>query len=195
MLFVVNLDIIVEGEENLNDEGGVILFNHTSLFDIPVMLVSIKKSFRFGAKTELFKIPVFGTAMKNLETLQITRGDREKVLKLYENSVHKLHDGLSFALAPEGGRRTSDSIEPFKSGPFIFAIHAQAQLTPVILIGVKDILPKKKMFPMWGVWKRQVRVKILPPIQSTGCTQNDRKILQEKAYKLMKTTFDEASKS
>lgn len=191
MLFALNVKLEVEGEENLSDEGSILLFNHSSLFDIPVIVNAVNKTFRFGSKTELFKIPFFGRAMKSLEVLRIHRGDRAKVLKLYSESIPKLKDGLSFILAPEGSRHRGETLNTFKSGPFIFAIEAQAPVLPILLIGVGDILPKKKLFPMWGLWSHKVKVKILPPISTSGLTQDDRKELQDKVFGIMKSTYDQ----
>src|SRR5262245_42098816 len=56
----------VRGRDNvgLKGKGCLLLFNHSSYFDIPVLYMYFPRSFRFGAKIELFKIPLFGWAMR-----------------------------------------------------------------------------------------------------------------------------------
>src|SRR5690606_10302576 len=115
--------LTVEGLENLPAEGCIMVFNHSSHFDIFALAAGITKSSRFGAKIELFKIPVFNWAMRTVEVLPIRRRQRDQVLKLYEDSVPRVHSGESFYLAGEGSRQPTDQVgEKFKSGPFIFAI-------------------------------------------------------------------------
>ncbi|MBT4760675.1 MAG: 1-acyl-sn-glycerol-3-phosphate acyltransferase [Bdellovibrionaceae bacterium] len=192
LLWSLNIKILTEGAEHISDKGAVLLFNHSSLFDIPAVVLGVNKSVRFGAKSELFRIPFFGSAMKNLGVLKITRGNREKVLKVYAESIPSFQKGHSFILAPEGGRRDGLTIHPFKSGPFILAIKAQAPLLPVLIFNVNSVLPRKKLMPMWGNWSTEVRIKILPSISTVGLSQDDRKTLQESVHEIMKSEFEQS---
>ena len=140
----LNLKIKVQGLENIpsGQKGSLILFKHTSHLDIPILVSSLPMDFRFGAKIELFKVPIFGTGMKLVKTLPIDRGDRDKVLALYKKSVPNVEQGLSYALAPEGTRKSMDELGGFVTGPFLFALQAQADILPVFISGAyDDILP------------------------------------------------------
>ena len=100
---VSGVDIKKVGFEKIPEsEGCLFVFNHSSFFDILVMYGSIRKPFRFGAKSELFSVPFLGMTLKAMGALPIHRGKRSEVLKLYEKSVHRIERGESFALAPEG---------------------------------------------------------------------------------------------
>lgn len=158
--------IRVEGKENLPKRGGLLLFNHSSLCDIPVMYTAITKSYRFGAKAELFKVPFLGMTLKSMGALPIHRGRREDVLKLYEKSVPRIDAGESFALAPEGTRQDKAEIGRFKSGPFIFAVKARCPISLVVLKGVNEVLPKKSLFANQDRLAREVTVKILPQVNA-----------------------------
>ena len=92
----------VHGIENIPTEGCLFLFNHSSFFDI-FALCGALPSVRFGAKAELFKIPVFSQAMRMMGTLPIARQKREEVYKVYEEAKLRLKTE-KFALSPEGGR-------------------------------------------------------------------------------------------
>jgi 1-acyl-sn-glycerol-3-phosphate acyltransferase len=90
-----NLKVEAFGLENVPQQGVLFLFNHSSDFDIAICHKCIRRPFRFGAKIELYKIPIFGSVLKYSGALPITRGDRDKVLALYRESVPRVHAGQS----------------------------------------------------------------------------------------------------
>lgn len=147
--------------DRLEREKGVLfLFNHQSHVDILIMSASVPKSFRFGAKIELFKIPLFGFAMKAAGTLPIARQNRAEVFKVYKEAELRLRNGESFALAPEGTRQLQPEIGPFKKGPFVFALGAHAPVQPVVILGAHEILKKNKIFPNDNGWSKTVYVAL-----------------------------------
>ena len=172
------LEIHLLGLKNIPTGGGIYVFNHTSLFDIPVMHSALPVDFRFGAKAELFKIPVFGAAMRKAGALEIARRERHKTIHVYRRSVDRIHRGESFVLAPEGTRQKSERLGEFKSGPFVLAIEAQAPIIPVVLCGLSQVLPRKSLLINAGFWRRPVWVEVLPPIATSGMTFDDRERLK-----------------
>lgn len=178
----------VEGLENVPREGCLFVFNHASLFDIFALAAALP-SMRFGAKIELFKIPVFGFALRRLGTLPIDRARRERVFEVYKAAQERMKNGERFALAPEGTRQHEERLGEFKSGPFVFAINTGAPIVPVVIKNAAQILPKHHLFPNWGVWEREILVKVLPPIATTGLKMDDRPILQQTVRQAMQPFF------
>lgn len=174
----------VKGQENLPQGGFLYVFNHTSFFDIFAMNGYLG-SFRFGAKIELFKIPIFGPAMKRAGILPIARERREEVFKVYKEAEARIKAGERFALAPEGTRQDTERLGPFKTGPFVFAINAKAPIVPVVIKGAAAILPKGHFIPNWGVWERTITLHILPAVDVSKYTLETRPELQEKVRKMM----------
>src|SRR4051812_47008812 len=80
---MAGVHVRVEGAENIPDRGCLFLFNHSSFFDV-FALAGYIPDLRFGAKAELFKIPVFASAIRAVGTLPIARDNREEVYKIYE---------------------------------------------------------------------------------------------------------------
>ena len=174
------ISVTVTGQENIPHQGSVLLFNHTSLLDILVLHAYLGShiALRFGAKTELFRIPIFSAFMKKIGTLPITRGNAKKTHKIYLESISKIHSGKSIALAPEGGRSDSREIKEFKSGPFAFAIQAQAPLLPTAIYGNRNILPKKSL--LLNLKSPEVKISILPPTFTKDKSMKDRHELKNK---------------
>jgi 1-acyl-sn-glycerol-3-phosphate acyltransferase len=164
-LLFTNIWPEVSGLENIpKDRGTVFVFNHASLLDILLIHGYVMGSFRFGAKAELFDIPLFGYSMRKAGALEVPRQNRSKAIEIYNRSVSRIHNGESFVLGPEGTRVAESKIGEFKSGPFILAIKAQCPVTPVVITGVRKILPTRSVFPRI-FWKPKVSIQILAPIE------------------------------
>lgn len=170
--------------------GAICLFNHTSNFDIPVVNSVLRGSVRWGAKIELFKIPIFGSILRAMGVLPIARNHREEVLKVYSETIPRVKGGECFLLAPEGTRKDGSQIFPFKSGPFIFAIEAQCPLLPVVIYGAWKVQSRGQLFPTWGQWRNRVIVQVLPPISTLGLSLADRMSIQDRAFQQMTEAFD-----
>lgn len=166
VLWAVGVSVLADGFERLPSKGGAILvFNHQSHFDIPALTGSTRLRIRYGAKAELYQIPVFGLVLKQSGNLPIFRQSREKVMSLYRASIGTLRSGgFSYALAPEGTRQAQPLIGAFKRGPFVFAYEARAPVIPVVIEGAYDVLPKKQWLPNVGRVRRTIQVSVLSAI-------------------------------
>jgi 1-acyl-sn-glycerol-3-phosphate acyltransferase len=182
----------VRGEENVpRDKGCLFLFTHASHMDIPLLFHCSPKSFRFGAKISLFKIPLFGPAMRMAGTLPIARENRSQVMEVYREAEARVAAGEAFALAPEGTRRVGDRIKDFKSGPFFFAINAKMPIVPVVMCGVDRILSKKSIAINPDRWSRKVGVHFLPAIETKDIPIEDVRKLRDEVRDLMVAEYEQ----
>lgn len=183
-----------ENAGNVHDKGFLILFNHASLMDIPVLYAYFPRSFRFGAKIELFKIPFFGKAMEWCGVLPIDRSNRNKVMKVYESAIARVQKGEAFALAPEGTRQNHPLIlGKFKRGPFEFAVNAQMDIVPAVLAGTAETLPKKSLLLGAGKWRHRMILQIMPRVPTMGMNVEQVPELQEKVWAQMNPVFVQLS--
>lgn len=183
--WICGVKVKVEGEENIPQEGSLFLFNHTSFFDIFAMSSQIK-GLKYGAKAELFKIPIFAQVMKIMRTLPIARDNREEVIKIYAEAKIRFANGERFALSPEGGRfYDPEQLYPFKSGPFLFAMSAGAPVVPLVIVGAHETLPKGTFLFNNFRWNHCITLKILPPIATKNLQPDQKRELQDKVYQQM----------
>lgn len=185
-LKMFGVNVTIKNPENIPQEGCLFLFNHTSFFDV-FALSYIVPNIRFGAKIELFKIPLFGLAMKKVGILPISRENRQKVIRVYQRAKERAKEGDQFALSPEGGRSESESLLPFKSGPFIFAIEAGLPIAPVVIKGAHKILPKGSLIPNATNWRSTIEMVFLPMIKTDGWSVDQRSDLQKIIYEQMQS--------
>jgi 1-acyl-sn-glycerol-3-phosphate acyltransferase len=158
-------ELEVVGRENLGTSGEsfLVMSNHQSLYDIPVLFHVLGPNLRMITKEELFRVPVFGPAMRHAGFISIDRSNRERALKSLDIAKEKIAGGLNVWIAPEGTRSKTGELLPFKKGGFNLALEAGLRLLPITLRGTRDILPAK------GTRSRthaRVRVTIHPPIDA-----------------------------
>lgn len=184
-----NIELKIFGSENLkNKQGAVILFNHSSFIDVLTLCYGLY-NVRFGAKIELFKVPLLGLCMRRFGVLPIARDNREEVFRIYDEAKARFALGERFCLSPEGGRYHGKELLPFKAGPFIFAINSQVPLIPVVIKGAYDVWPKGQILANSTKWKSIVELHILPPVLTNGFEVLQRSQLQEITYKLMNDVY------
>jgi 1-acyl-sn-glycerol-3-phosphate acyltransferase len=171
-LDVLEVQLSVDRLADLDETRGyVYLFNHQSHLDIPVLYASLpSKTIRFIAKAELFKIPIWGPALRRAEMIEVDRGDHDQAVQALAQAARMVADGVSVAIAPEGSRSRDGRIGPLKSGGFHLAIGTGAPIVPVAIRGTLDILPPGARGMRAGV---PVRVVIGAPIDVTGRTVAD----------------------
>ena len=187
--FFVGIRVRVKGLENIPPGGVLYVFNHQSLLDIPVIHSGILRDFRFGAKLELFKVPLFGSAMKRLGALKIARSNRADAIQVLEEAAKKMNDGYSFVLAPEGTRQKEPVIGEFKTGPFVMAIQAKRPVVPLVINGIYKILPKKALLMNTRRWFCDIDLLILKPVDGAEFNFENRVAFRDRVRDAMKLAY------
>jgi 1-acyl-sn-glycerol-3-phosphate acyltransferase len=118
----------------------IIMSNHLSLYDIPLIFVSLPGRVRMIAKKELFRVPVWGQALKASGFIAIDRSNRERAIHDLEIAKNKMAAGTIIWIAPEGTRSRTGKLMPFKKGGFRLALDTQATILPVAIKGSNQAL-------------------------------------------------------
>jgi 1-acyl-sn-glycerol-3-phosphate acyltransferase len=187
-LFIYGLKVKSQGLDKIPAGSCLLLFNHTSHFDI-LAIQSVIPRVRFGAKIELFSFPIFGLAMKRAGVLPIARTNIDEVKKVYKAAESRTEGGECFALAPEGTRQNQEMIGPFKSGPFIFAINAGIPIVPVLVKGCHRAFPKKAWLPATHNWVENIAITIGDPIHVEKGNLKQKQDLQNQVHSWMEKTL------
>jgi len=146
LLILTNVRVQVIGIDNVHkDSPQVFMVNHHSVFDIFVLLAQIPIQFRWVIKRELFKVPVFGKALRVAGYIEVDRQHHEKALKSLDIAASKIRDGKSVMTFPEGTRSAEGAIRPFKQGIFYLAMQSGVPIVPISIIGSGDIMPKNSL--------------------------------------------------
>ncbi len=137
------IDLDVQGLDRIRDadETFVLMSNHQSHFDIPVLYATFPRCMRMVAKTELYKIPVFGRAIRGAEMIEVDRSNRERSRQSIALAKDRLRSGVNVWIAPEGTRSTTGKLAPFKKGGFILALDTNTRILPITIDGTRFVLP------------------------------------------------------
>ena len=182
ILVVSRIKVTVKGMSNLDLAHPYIYMpNHQSNFDIPVMLGHLKVQFRWLAKMELFKIPIFGHAMRKAGYISIDRYDRESAFKSLETAAQKIKNGVSVLIFPEGTRSRDGKLGAFKKGGFVLAIDSGVPIVPVVIEGTHEIMTKGK----FQVNPGHVSMVIHKPIDTSAYTRETKEGLMEGVRKVI----------
>ncbi len=175
-LFICGVRLHITFEQPIPKSGAILLFNHSTFLDIPVLVIVTQRFMYYVAKKELGRLPVLGWCFKLVKTLMMPRNDLEASIQLYEEAKSRLCQGDSFVIAPEGGRNRTSGIADFKSGPFIFAMSAQADLVPVVMKGARDLWPPEDILPNLRQMTSRLNVHVGKKISTQDWTEENRKV-------------------
>ncbi len=121
----------------------IIMSNHASLYDIPIILASLPGSIRMISKKELYYVPLFGKSIKHAEFIFIDRKNRAQAIQDLKKAKTKMQNGIIIWAAPEGTRSRDGHLGVFKKGIFKLAIETHAMIIPVGIRGARELLPPK----------------------------------------------------
>lgn len=141
---VQNAEMTVEVRGRQNVAPGkafLVMSNHQSHYDVPVLFHVLGANIRMVAKIELFKVPIFGQAMREAGFIEIDRSNRHRAVESLAIAKEKLASGTSVWIAPEGTRSRTGELLPFKKGGFVLALDTGWPILPVTIQGTRDALP------------------------------------------------------
>ncbi|MCC6318542.1 MAG: 1-acyl-sn-glycerol-3-phosphate acyltransferase [Gemmatimonadaceae bacterium] len=170
ILKAAGVRVVVHGEDRIaGREANVFAANHVSWFDVFVMAAALRH-YKFIAKAELERIPIFGRAVRAAGFIFIDRNNRKAAFAGYEAAADRMRDGFSVIVYPEGTRGASYALRPFKKGPFVLAIAAGAPVVPTIVHGTREVQAAGSFFIRSGV----VHLHFLDPVPTAGLSYDDR---------------------
>lgn len=113
----------------------VYMANHQSAYDIPVLLTTLPAGTPLLAKQSLFRIPLFGWAMRAGGFIAIDRGDGGRVREGFEAALERIERGGSVLVFPEGTRSLDGRLGPMRRGGFLLAIKGGLAIVPIGIEG------------------------------------------------------------
>jgi 1-acyl-sn-glycerol-3-phosphate acyltransferase len=169
-LSLAGVRLKVSGREHLRAGAPVIyMSNHASNFDILALFAGLPGQFRWLAKEELFRIPLFGLAMRRAGYIPLDRSDRKKALHSMTEAAKRIRGGASVVIFPEGTRSADGILQFFKKGGFLIALKAGVPVQPVAISGSFAIMPKSSRRIHGGL----IEVRILPAIATAELAAAD----------------------
>jgi 1-acyl-sn-glycerol-3-phosphate acyltransferase len=135
--------VVVRGGEAVDWARPVIIMaNHQSYVDIPVLYAVLPEPFGMLAKQELYRFPVFSAAMRGMRCVPIDRNNKRQSFESLRRAAEQVQKGNSIVVFPEGTRSADGCIHELKKGPFYLAELAAVPIVPVGISGTRRALPR-----------------------------------------------------
>jgi 1-acyl-sn-glycerol-3-phosphate acyltransferase len=148
------------GREHVPPTGPVLLVaNHSSVLDPPLIGGMTSRQVTFMAKAELFRVPLFGRFIRALNAYPVRReGGDPAALR---TALRILENQGTLLVFPEGTRGPEGTLRPGKPGAGMLAALSGAAVVPVYVRGSGRALPRGAR------WPRPVKVTVTfgPPLQ------------------------------
>jgi 1-acyl-sn-glycerol-3-phosphate acyltransferase len=180
LLRVTGTRVVLEGADAIDPSRPQLLVaNHVSWFDVLALTAALPGPFRFVAKKELARIPVFGPAWQAAGHIAIDRRDRASAMESLEVARRRLEEQRPTVIFfPEGTRSPTGALREFKKGAFVLAIQTGVEVVPAAILGSREVMAKGSFRIRTG---RTIRIRMGNPIPVAGLTIEDRDALTRKA--------------
>ncbi|BBO71552.1 1-acyl-sn-glycerol-3-phosphate acyltransferase [Desulfosarcina alkanivorans] len=187
ILWVSRVRVTVTGAEKLDPGRSYIYMpNHQSNADIPLLLGRLPVQFRWLAKAELFKIPLFGRAMRGVGYISIDRSNRKSAFASLKQAARTIRNGTSVLIFPEGTRSRDGRILPFKKGGFVLSVDSGVPIVPIVIKGTRNIVPKGRKM----IRSAPVTMEILDPVETSGYTRKTKDELLDRICTILTENFE-----
>lgn len=142
----------------------VVVSNHASHFDPPIVSSCVTRPVSFMAKEELFQVPVLGKAIALYGAYPVKRGSADR--SAIRSALKALEEGWAVGIFLQGTRTADGRIPSPKLGAAMIAAKAQAPLLPVSLWGTQGILERGSAWPHPVPVTVRIGQPIAPPISN-----------------------------
>ena len=153
----------------------IIMSNHRSHVDTPLLIVGLPFLFGFIVKKELMQIPVFAAGMRGIGCVAVSRGGAKKDHDVLGDVAQEVAGGKNILIFPEGTRAPTEQFLPFKKGGAVLALKAGVPILPVAVSGTNRIIPARETTVSPG----KLLLRIGAPIPTEGLSLDDRDSLLE----------------
>ena len=156
------------GRENIPQKDSFIMVsNHGSLLDPPLLGHALGRNISFMAKAELFKIPFLGFVIKACGAYPVKRGIADK--NTIKTACKKLSNNNSIGIFIDGTRQKNGRVNKPKQGAALLAFKNQKLLLPVAIVNSHRLIRFKFCIPFFS----KIVIKVGKPIQPPQSSSRD----------------------
>lgn len=170
-LWIAGVEVEFTGLEHLRGPGTrVLVANHTSALDVPLVAALAPRAPLCLAKKELQWFPGFNLMWWSHGQVFVDRRDPARAAASLADVVARCEASpRTIILAPEGTRSRDGSLGRFKLGAFRLAVATGSPIVPVVVLGAGKLMPPGQWFTGPG----RVEVRVMPPVDTAGWTEGE----------------------
>lgn len=153
----------VEGAERRLRGGRIVVANHASRLDSPLLL-AVESRLAGPVRGYMLRVPGVGGVIRLLGFFDADAGEAASFDALQRAAAHARAHGEGLLFYPEGTRSRDGEIGPFRRGAFRAAVDHGLPLQPVLIEGLDAVLPPGSVFAQEDR-SHLVRVRYLEPLR------------------------------
>lgn len=186
-LLVMRIPRVYGKNEMESGKNYLIVANHSSLFDIPAVVL-FKPDVAWIGRDYLLKIPVLGWMLKHTGYIGINTKNYRQSFRALEEAIERSARNRSIGIFPEGTRSKDGEIQPFTRGFIRILRHSRLDVLPVTITGTYRLKPKKQWYfsPV-----DPVRIHIHPPISGKELTALEDHAIIDKVKKIIESKYEQ----
>lgn len=162
---LASVPITISGEEHLEGLSHcIVVSNHCSYSDGPILAAHLPVNIRYVAKTELSRNLITRLFFKRIETAFVERFDSRHATADASEVIRSAESGCSYIFFPEGTFYRMPGLQPFRMGAFLTAVSAGIPIVPVVIRGSRSFLRAGTMIPR----RTAISVQVCPPVIPQG---------------------------
>jgi 1-acyl-sn-glycerol-3-phosphate acyltransferase len=162
MFSLTGTRLTVRGLSHIPPEPCIIVANHASYLDGPILTAALPPRFGFVIKREMTRVPFAHFLLRRIGSEFVERNDTHKSAADARRILQKARAQESLAFFPEGTFRQEAGLRRFHNGAFAAAIRGQIPVVPVVIRGSRRMLPATQVLPGPGRIEIIVRPPLLP---------------------------------
>ena len=156
------------GRENIPQKDSFIMVsNHGSLLDPPLLGHALGRNISFMAKAELFEIPFLGFVIKACGAYPVKRGIADK--NTIKTACKKLSNNNCIGIFIDGTRQKNGRVNKPKQGAALLAFKNQKLLLPVAIVNSHKLIRFKFCIPFFS----KIVIKVGKPVQPPQSSSRD----------------------
>ena len=138
----------------------VVVANHASYLDGPLMHAALPAHFAFVIKGEMARVPLAGFLLRRIGSEFVERQNRHRGGRDTQRILGKAAEGQALGVFPEGTFFAPPGLQKFQSGAFLAAARAGLPIVPAVIRGTRQALDADSWLPA----PARITVELLPPL-------------------------------
>jgi 1-acyl-sn-glycerol-3-phosphate acyltransferase len=182
MAAVTGVRVRVDGLRHLPAPGQpcILVANHASYLDNPLLVLALPRRFSFVAKAELRDNPLVHLFLRRIGTEFIERRNPRVAAQDLQMLSARSRQGRTLLFFPEGTIQRDPGLLPFRLGAFLTAAGEGVPIVPVALNGSRTLLTEGSWWPRRG----DVTVTVCPALHPADFNANGARDKRETAQAL-----------
>ncbi len=184
---IAGLRVDVRGAELLPGSSVIVVANHASYLDGPLLQAFLPPRFGYVIKSEMQKIPLAGFMLRRIGSRFVERFSASASARDARALLKAASSGEALGFFPEGTFHREPGLRRFRAGAFLTAVKSEVPVVPICIRGSRSVLPAGT----WRVRRDPIVIEILPPIRPGDANFGDARELTQVARQRVLAALDE----